>query len=174
MNKNKFIRFFTIFILFVFVALGNIGGCSNSNNMTEPEPTPTPNPPIPTPEPTPTPSPPIPTPEPTPVATPRPQPVFLPPSDSVQKNAATAIAHTCASLIAQASGGDPGGQLLASHRDAVDQIMALNLPAGSSDFPAAKGIIRSAVIEIAARGDTELLENAEELAAICEEDIDAL
>ncbi len=66
------------------------------------------------------------------------------------------------------------GQLLASYGDAVNQIMALKLPAGSSDMPAATAIIKSAVIEIAARGDTELLENAKELAAICEEDIDAL
>lgn len=163
MNTNKLIRFFIIFILFVFVSIGNIAGCNNSNNMPEPEIDPEPTP-IPTPEPTP-----IPTPEPTPI----PQPVFIPPQAPSQKNVATAIALTCASLIAEASEDDPGGQFLASYRDAVNQIMALKLPAGTSDLPAAMGIIRTAIIEIA-RDDTELLESAKELAAICEEDIDAL
>jgi len=179
MNTNKFIRFFTIFILFVFVSIGNIAGCNNSSNMPEseidPEPTaiPTPEPTLmPTPEPTPIPTL-EPTPIPTPVPTRIPQPVFVPPQAPSQKNAATAIALTCASLIAEASDDDPGGQLIASYRDAVNQITALKLPAGSSDIPAALGIIRTAIMEVA-RDHTEFLDNAKELAAICEEDIDAL
>jgi len=177
MNTNKLIKFFTISILFIFLFLGNLGGCSNSSNMTEPEPTPasTPEPtPASTPEPTP-----IPTPEPTPVPTPEPTripaPIVIPPSSvPSQESAATAIAITCASLIAEASTDDPGGQLLASYKAAVDQITALKLPAGPSDIPAATAIIKSAVIERASRGDAELLERAEELADICEIDIDAL
>ena len=161
MNTNKLIKFFTISILFIFLFLGNLGGCSNSSNMTEPEPTPAS-----TPEPTP-----IPTPEPTRI----PAPIVIPPSSvPSQESAATAIAITCASLIAEASTDDPGGQLLASYKAAVDQITALKLPAGPSDIPAATAIIKSAVIERASRGDAELLERAEELADICEIDIDAL
>jgi len=129
--------------------------------MTEPEPRPAP-----TSEPTP-----VPTPEPTRI----PAPIVIPPSSvPSQESAVTAIAITCASLIAEASKDDPGGQLLASYKAAVDQITALKLPAGPPDIPAATAIIKSAVIERAARGDAKLLERAEELADICESDIDAL
>lgn len=168
---KRSIRFFTIVTLFVFVCVGNMGGCNGNKSNTEtepmPMPTPTPSSPEPTPQPTPTP---VPTPEPTPA----PSPISLPAPDFSQKNAATAIAEVCASLIAEASDGDPDGELLASYRNAVDEIMALKLPTRNSDFPAAMGIIRSAVLAIAADGDADRLQNAEDLAAICEMDIQAL
>ncbi len=52
--------------------------------------------------------------------------------------------------------------------------MGLKLPSSPSDIAVATAIIRSAVIEIAARNNAEQLENASELAAICESDINAL
>lgn len=173
MSNKRLVRYFTIVGLFVFICMGNIGGCNNSNNNTETEPTPMPTPtpssPVPTPQPTPTA-----TPMPPPQQTPAPSPFPLPSPDHSQKNAATAIAEVCASLITGASDDDPDGELLAAYRDAVDEIMALKLPTRNSDFPAAMGIIRSAVIAAVAQGGADQLQNAEDLAAICEMDINDL
>ncbi len=177
MNTNKFIKLSTVFILFIFITLGSLGGCSDSDENQGPEPTPAPTP-APTPVPTPAATP-APTPEPTPVPTPAPTaspvPIVLPPQGpTFQEDAATAIATACASLIAQARADDPEGKLIASYKDAVEQIMDLTLPFMPSDLPLATAMIRSAVIEVAAQNDPELLDKVRELATMCEEDIDDL
>jgi hypothetical protein len=161
MNTNKFIKISTVVILFIFITLGSLGGCSDSNETEGPEPTPAP------------------TPEPTPVPTAAPKaspvPIVLPPQGpTFQEDAATAIATACASLIAQARADDPEGKLIASYKDAVEQIMDLTLPFMPSDLTLATAMIRSAVIEVAAQNDPELLDKVRELASMCEEDIDDL
>lgn len=167
-------------LLFV-VSIASIGGCSNSENGDDnnPGPTPSASPPTPTPEPTP-----APTPEPTPTASPSvPTPVptripslpLVPPIQNTgQKNAATAIADVCANLIEEAEADETEEQLLAIYNDSVEKIMELDLPSGISDLPTAIGLIRSALIAKAAVTNAELLEIAQVLASICEEDINAL
>jgi len=185
MKRIELIRRFTFLILFSFILIGNIGGCSNNDNNSDnaeptpaptaqptPEPTPVPTP-GPTPSPTPTPTPSSPTAAPTPAPTAVPPGVLIPPVNNSEENAATAIALVCAGLIEAASGGDPGGQLLASYKDAVAQIMMLDLPSSPRDKPASMAIIRSTVINTSA-ADPNLVNNAKQLADICEADIDAL
>ncbi len=182
MNKNKLIRVFTTLALLFILSIGNIGGCTKSENGDDnnPEPTPSASPPPATPEPTPTASPSPPTPSPTPTAPPQvppvtPEPPDIPPmQETGQKNSATAIANVCANLIESTSANETDEQLLAVYRDSVEQIMKLDLPDGSSDLPVAIGTIRSALITITARASEEVSEIAENLASICEEDINEL
>jgi len=180
MKRIELIRRFTFLILFSFILIGNIGGCGNNDNSSddaEPTPAPTAQPtpeptPVPTPEPTPSPTP-SPTAAPTPAPTAVPPGVLIPPVNNSEENAATAIALACAGLIEAASEGDPGGQLLASYKDAVAQIMMLDLPSTPRDKPAAMAIIRSTVINTSA-ANPNLVNNAKQLADICEADIDAI
>ena len=177
MNKYRYIRRFTIVVLFLLIFIGNIGSCNNNDKSDTVEPTPTPSPaPTATPQPTapPTPAPtPTPTPQPTPIATNKPTPPGAPPAAFLEENSATAIARSCAGLIVGAANGDPDGQILASYRDALNHIMSLNLPPAASDKPAALAIIRSAIMEAVATTGADL-QDAQALADICERDLDAL
>jgi hypothetical protein len=98
---------------------------------------------------------------------------MIPSGNTTEENAATAIALACAGLIEAASEGDSGGQLLASYKEAVAQIMMLDLPSTPRDKPAAMAIIRSTVINTSAT-NPNLVNGAKQLADICEADIDAL
>ncbi len=101
---------------------------------------------------------------------------------TVQEDAATAIANTCAALLEScarnpelcvATETSPSTILVDLYNDAVDEIMALNLESASDDIALAKGIIKASLITALAR-QPELQEDLEGLEAICNEDIEAL
>lgn len=101
---------------------------------------------------------------------------------TVQEDAATAIANTCAALIESCARQPalcgltetPVSTILVDlYNDAVDEIMALNLESTPDDIALAKGIMKASLITAVAR-QPELQGEFEGLEAICNEDIEAL
>lgn len=99
-----------------------------------------------------------------------------------QKDAATAIATVCAALLEGCTrtpqncglSDTPESTILVDiYEDAVGDIMALNLESFPDDIALAKGMISAALLTGAAR-QPELQGDLEQIAAMCNEDIDAL
>jgi len=107
---------------------------------------------------------------------------------TVQEDAATAIANTCAALIESCARQPalcglteppeppepPVSPILVDlYNDAVGEIMALNLEYTLDDIALAKGIMKASLITAVAR-QPELQEELVGLEAMCNEDIEAL
>ncbi len=101
---------------------------------------------------------------------------------SVQEDAATGIALTCAALLEGCARQPalcgltetPESELLIDiYNDAADDIKSLNLESSPDDIATAKGIIHAALITAVAR-QPELQEELQDITASCNDDIESL